>query len=122
MFLPMDAADWFHFVSNHKHATLCFLPMDAADWFHFVTIGWRGSSLCCSVCFLSKPPQFLTCAGTMPHRKYYNLELYEREKAAKRGGKLSAGVKKAMVGPLLQSHSCLVLGPATQGICRVNMV
>jgi len=34
----------------------------------------------------------------MPHRKYYNLEIYEREKAAKRGTKMTANVKKAMVG------------------------
>ncbi|KAF5842617.1 hypothetical protein DUNSADRAFT_6086 [Dunaliella salina] len=34
--------------------------------------------------------------GTMPHRKYYNLEIYEREKAAKRGGKMTANVRKAM--------------------------
>jgi len=35
--------------------------------------------------------------GTMPHRKYYNVDIYEREKAAKKGTKMSANVKKAMV-------------------------
>jgi hypothetical protein len=38
----------------------------------------------------SLPPSLPT--GTLPHRKFYNLEIYEREKAAKRAAK---GIKDA---------------------------
>jgi hypothetical protein len=50
------------------------------------------STQCLGACELrSKPSTQLAiakhAAGTLPHRKYYNLEIYEREQAAKQASK-----------------------------------
>ncbi len=56
--------------------------------------------------------------ATLPHEKYYNLDIYERRKAAKEARKNASNTQARPLPAHLQDLPCVV---AAQNVCSTDM-